>query len=110
MRYEIGDRVVTRYTRIRCVVTSTSDLTVSGLQRLELTCRQEVMIRDSDMVETDNYKGVTIEDIRVLADRYVQSTGRPVCIIHCKSFGYNLMEVPKARGRKIIETIYPPKP
>jgi hypothetical protein len=111
MRFEVGDKVITKYARIRCVVIATTDLPSTGLQRLELGCSREILIRDSDMVETDNYDTMRLDEIRILAKRYVETTGRAVCIIHCKSFGYNIMEVQKARGRKnIIETIEPEKP
>jgi hypothetical protein len=110
--YKIGDLVVTKYTRTVCKVTAASDILLSGVQRLELTCRSEILIRDSDMVEMyekTEEMGLTLEEIRQLGRYNVNKTGRPLCIINCKSWGYQLMEVQKAKGRKVLETIYPEK-
>jgi hypothetical protein len=106
--YKAGDKVMTRYTRQSCVVV-TATATLNGLQRLELRNGRDLQILDSDMVEliTCEDMGLSLDKMRKLAKHYVGNTNRPVCIIHCKSWGYQLMEEPKARGRNIIETIYP---
>jgi hypothetical protein len=112
MIYKVGDMVVTKYTRTVCKVTAASDILLSGVQRLELTCRAEILIRDSDMVERyekTEQMGLSLIEIRQLAQHNANQTGRPLCIINCKSWGYQLMEVQKAKGRKVLETIYPEK-
>ena len=107
MKYKAGDKVITRYTRKRCIVESVVDLVC--LQRLKINHGREIIIIDSDMVELDTLPemGLTLEQIRVLAKDHARKTGCVICIVLCSSLGYNLMEEKKARGRKIIETIEP---